>query len=177
MQEGGDQAAIVIESEDEEDEEDEADADSEEKAPVPANDSGSESESAAEESEDDDAAAVAVQKLDSFGIPVDIVHSRREKAPHDVWDFIHDLFTPVTRRGQKGKVAEKRNICLLCVQNANSNRRHTANTWKQGLWSTSATTNVLSHFRHNHKDHDIAVAAEAAVTSIAMGKIARSNTN
>ncbi|KAG7392408.1 hypothetical protein PHYPSEUDO_000816 [Phytophthora pseudosyringae] len=58
---------------------------------------------------------------------------------------------------------------------AHNKRRHTDNAWKRGLCNTSTTTNAISHFRHNHKNHKIAIAAEKASTTRELTKIERSN--
>lgn len=103
------------------------------------------------------------------GVPTTVLHDRQTSSRDEVWSVIHTLSVPITS-GQR----VFRNLCLLCVEEADQIQPVRKGAWKKGLCNHSHATNAKMHVMRKHKKHPIANQFKTEVTKRAEGKLKRS---
>ncbi|ETO59338.1 hypothetical protein F444_22296 [Phytophthora nicotianae P1976] len=110
--------------------------------------------------------------VSDLGVPLSVSHSRKIGATDSVWDLIHVLDKPYTKRNPwKPSAQVYRNICLLCCEKIKGRKKITPYSWEDALRCTKNTSNAKDHIKTKHADHPLAVLAEQTTTQKAKAGI------
>ncbi|KAG1707330.1 hypothetical protein DVH05_026522 [Phytophthora capsici] len=103
--------------------------------------------------------------VSDLGVPLSVSHSRKIGSTDSVWDLIHALDKPYTKRNPwKPSVQVYRNICLLCCEKIKGRKKITSYSWEDALRCTYNISNAKDHIKTKHADHPLAVLAEQSTT-------------
>ncbi|GMF15904.1 unnamed protein product [Phytophthora fragariaefolia] len=107
--------------------------------------------------------------VSELGVSLSVQHSRKAVATDDVWDLVHSLDQPYTKRNPwKSSPAQYRNICILCCQDIRARTRPNRYSLEEALRNTKHASNAKDHIKSKHADHPTAVLAEMKTTQKAM---------
>ncbi|EEY62241.1 uncharacterized protein PITG_14162 [Phytophthora infestans T30-4] len=109
--------------------------------------------------------------VDSYGIPLDIHHSRQLGKRDNVWDVAHVLAAPYSI-GNDDDAERFTHICLICAANAASQPNAAGNARETVLRRWSHTSNVKDHMVAMHESHPVGMAEVKKRTKRARRQIA-----